>query len=73
MMWAAVVALCIALTAWALVVLDLGRRLIAHADGVEERRRLALQALDAGALERRLTKLENIERQTANVLAGRSR
>lgn len=57
--------------AWAAVVLDLGRRLIRHADAVEERRRLAMEALDVAAIERRLVKLETAERQTATVFAGR--
>lgn len=66
-----IIAACAALLAWALVVLDLGRKLIAHADSVEERKRAAREALDVGALDRRLTKLETAERQTANVLASR--
>jgi hypothetical protein len=61
----------VALLAWSLVVLDLGRRLIRHADVLEERRRLALQALDVAAIERRLVKLETADRQTATVLGVR--
>lgn len=70
-MEAVAIAASVALLAWALVILDLGRRLIAHADGVEERRRAALLSIDVAAVERRLTKLEQAERQTATVLGAR--
>jgi hypothetical protein len=68
---AACIALAVALVVWALVIQDLGRRLIRHADVLEERRRLALQALDVAAIERRRVKLETADRQTATVLGVR--
>lgn len=71
MLVVSIIAAAVALIVWALVIQDLGRRLIAHADGVEERRRAALLAIDVAAVERRLTKLEQAERQTATVLGAR--
>jgi hypothetical protein len=68
---AACIAMAVALVVWALVIQDLGRRLIRHADVLEERRRLAMAALDVAAIERRLVKLEQADRQTVNALTGR--
>lgn len=62
-----------AFAAWALVVLDLGRRFLAFAAAEAERARTHEYGAAIAAIEKRVERLEKAERQTIAALGGRPR
>lgn len=67
----AITACAIAVTVWAFVAVDLGRRAIALEDAREKRRTSDVALAEIAALDRRVERLEKADRDVAKVMGRR--